>query len=214
VTTDWSEILGEEAVGFEDPDGLKLEIVAAQDAADWPAWTGGPVPGEHALRGFAHVTLAEQGYEATARLLSDVMGFHLVAESGNRFRYAVAAGGPGTRVDVVCMPDAPPGRIAVGTVHHVAYRVAGDREQLEWRERLVGHGMNVTPVLDRHYFRSIYYREPGGVLFEIATDPPGFTVDEPREGLGTRLQLPPHLERSRERIERGLPPLNEPRVHA
>ena len=214
VTTDWTEILGEEAVGFEDPDGLKLEIVAVQDAAGWPAWSSGPVPVEHAIRGFSHVTIAEQGYEATARLLSDVMGFHLLAESGNRFRYGVTAGGPGTRVDVVCMPDAPPGRIAVGTVHHVAYRVAGDREQREWRERLVGHGLNVSPVLDRSYFHSIYYREPGGVLFEIATDPPGFTVDEPSEQLGTTLRLPPLLERSRERIERALPPLGEVRAHA
>ncbi|HJS43838.1 MAG TPA: ring-cleaving dioxygenase [Gemmatimonadales bacterium] len=214
VTTDWSEILGEEVVGFEDPDGLKLEIVAAQDAADRPAWTDGPVLVEHAIRGFAHLTLAEQGYDATARLLSEVMGFQLVAETGNRFRYAAAAGGSGTRVDVRCMPDAPPGRTAVGTVHHVAYRVAGDTEQREWRERLVGLGLNVTPVLDRSYFRSIYYREPGGVLFEIATDTPGFTVDEPRERLGTTLQLPPSLEPSRERIERALPPLGEARVHA
>ncbi len=112
------------------------------------------------------------------------------------------------------MPDAPPGRIAVGTVHHVAYRVAGDIEQREWRERLVDHGLNVTPVLDRNYFRSIYYREPGGVLFEIATDPPGFTVDESPDHLGTALKLPPELEPSRARIEAALPPLDEVRSHA
>ena len=209
VTAERSEILDEELLAFEDPDGLKLEIVGVPGAADRPAWAGGPVPVEHAMRGFAHVTLAEQGYEATAQLLGEVMGFRLVAESGNRFRYAVGAGGAAARVDVLCTPDAPPGRIAVGTVHHVAWRVAGDAEQGEWRERLVSRGLDVTPVLDRRYFRSIYYREPGGVLFEIATDPPGFTLDEGFDRLGTALTLPPWLEPYRAPIEAALPPLGE-----
>ena len=209
VTPEPSEVLGEEVLAFEDPDGLELEIVGVSNAAKRAGWAGGPVPAEHAIRGFAQVTLAEEGYEATARLLTEIMGFRLAAESGNRFRYAIGEGAEGTRVDVVCMPDGPPGRIAVGTIHHVAYRVAGDAEQEEWRERLAARGVNVTPVLDRQYFRSIYYREPGGVLFEIATDPPGFTVDEPIADLGTRLQLPPRLERARARIEAALPPLVE-----
>lgn len=105
------------------------------------------------------------------------------------------------------MPDAAGGRVSVGTVHHVAWRVAGDAEQREWREHLVGDGLNVTPVLDRQYFRSIYFREPGGVLFEIATDPPGFAIDEPFDRLGTALKLPAWLEPQRARIERELPPL-------
>jgi len=213
ATAERSEVLGEDVLAFHDPDGLRLEIVGMADAASRPGWTGGPVPAEHAIRWFAHVTLAEQGYEATARILSEVMGFRLAAESGNRFRYAAAKDGPGTRVDVLCLPDAPPGRIAVGTVHHVAFRVAGDAEQREWRQRLVAQGLNVTPVLDRQYFRSIYYREPGGVLFEIATDPPGFTVDEPLADLGTGLKLPPGLEPARARIEAVLPPLSDSRVH-
>lgn len=206
ATVERRTILGEELLSFQDPDGLELEIVGVPGPTD--------APDGHALRGFAQVTLAEEGYEATARLLSDVMGFKLIAESGNLFRYSAAADGVGTRVDVLCMPDAIPGRIAVGTVHHVAFRAATDAAQLEWRERLVQHGLNVTPVLDRQYFRSIYYREPGGVLFEIATDPPGFTVDEPREQLGATLRLPPWLEPARRRIEAALPPLAGVTVHA
>lgn len=106
------------------------------------------------------------------------------------------------------MPDAPPGRVSVGTVHHVAWRVAGDAEQLSWRERLAAAGLNVTPVLDRQYFRSIYFREPGGVLFEIATDPPGFAIDETPQQLGSVLTLPPWLEPQRARIQQALPTLS------
>ena len=201
---------GEDALAFDDPDGLKLELVGEADGTDRPGRSGGPVPAEHAVRAFSHVTLVEQGFDATAKLLVDVMGFRRTAESGNRFRFMLGAGGAATRVEVRCTPDAPPGRIAVGTVHHVAWRVAGPTEQREWRERLVGRGLDVTPVLDRSYFRSIYYREPGGVLFEIATDPPGFTVDEPPDRLGTALQLPPWLEPYRARIEAALPPLPPP----
>ena len=199
----WSERLK----AFEDPDGLKLELTGVSAATERPGRSGGPVPEEHAVRAFSHVTLVEQGFDATAKLLVDVMGFRQTAESGNRFRFVLGAGGAATRVEVRCTPDAPPGRIAVGTVHHVAWRVAGPTEQRDWRERLVGRGLDVTPVLDRSYFRSIYYREPGGVLFEIATDPPGFTVDESPDRLGTALQLPPWLEPYRARIEAALPPL-------
>ena len=214
IPAERGDLLEEELLAFADPDGLKLEIVGVPSAVNRTGWAGGPVPAEHAIRGFAHVTLAEEGYEATARLLTDVMGFRLAAETGNRFRYAIGDGAAGMVVDVLCMPDAPPGRIAVGTVHHIAYRVASDIAQGQWRERLVGQGINVTPVLDRQYFRSIYYREPGGVLFEIATDPPGFTIDESPADLGTGLQLPPWLERSRPRIEAALPPLLESAAHA
>jgi catechol 2,3-dioxygenase-like lactoylglutathione lyase family enzyme len=206
ATVERRTTLGEALLSFQDPDGLELEIVGVPgptNAAD-----------AHALRGFAQVTLAEEGYEATARLLTEVMGFKLIAESGNLFRYAAAADGVGTRVDVLCMPDAIPGRVAVGTVHHVAFRTATDAAQREWRALLAERGFNVSPVLDRQYFHSIYYREPGGVLFEIATDPPGFTVDEPRDELGTTLTLPPRLESSRRRIEAALPPLEAVRTHA
>ncbi len=192
------EAFGEELLAFEDPDGLSLELVGV---------ASGDAVAEHAILGFAHVTLAEQGYEATARLLTDLMGFHPTGESANRFRFALATSGTATRVEVRCMPDAAAGRVSVGTVHHVAWRVAGDAEQREWREHLVGDGLNVTPVLDRQYFRSIHFREPGGALFEIATAPPGFTIDEPFDRLGTALKLPAWLEPQRARIERELPPL-------
>jgi len=202
--------LDEEVLTLLDPDGLKLELVAHAGAAEAEPWDGGPVPAEHAIRGFHGVTLAEQGYEATAELLTASMGFELAGETGNRFRFVAAGEGPGRVVDVLCSPDLPPGRVAAGTVHHVAFRAADDADQLARRQALADRGLDVTPVLDRQYFHSIYFREPGGVLFEIATDPPGFTLDEPPEELGSALRLPPWLEPHRERIEATLPPLAAP----
>lgn len=199
ITVERDTAFDEEVLAFADPDGLSLELVGT-DGVDAAAGD--------AILGFAYVTLSEQGYEATVRLLTDVMGFRKTGESDNRFRFALGAAGLATRVEVRCMPDAPPGRVSVGTVHHVAWRVAGAAEQRGWRERLVAAGLNVTPVLDRQYFQSIYFREPGGVLFEIATDPPGFLIDEDRERLGTDLKLPPWLEPQRARIQQALPPLS------
>lgn len=200
----------EEFLTFLDPDGLKLELVAQADAGPGEPWQGGPVPPEDAVRGIDAVTLSEQGYEATATLLGEILGFRQVAASGNRFRFAMGEGGAGARLDILCVPDAAQGRIAAGTVHHVAFRVADDESQNRWRSRLVERGLDVTPVLDRQYFHSIYFREPGGVLFEIATDPPGFTLDEPAEALGQGLKLPPWLEPRRKGIEATLPPLRAP----
>jgi glyoxalase family protein len=197
----------EEILILADPDGLKLELVAhsVPDAAAQP-WKDASVPVEHAIRGFYSVTLCEQGYEATARVL-ETMGFRKTGEQGNRFRFDVGEGGAGARVDVLCASEAGYGRIAVGTVHHVAWRVADDGSQLSWRKTLVSEHLNVTPVIDRCYFHSIYFREPGGVLFELATDPPGFTTDEPVDKLGEALKLPPWLEPNRKQIERVLPPI-------
>jgi glyoxalase family protein len=169
----------EEALVFSDPDGLQLELVASPGAEARSPWKEGPVPAEYATRGFHSVTLSEEGYERTASLLTETLGFRLAREAGNRFRYELNAGSPGTRVDVLCSPDAPRGMVAAGTVHHVAWRTPDGMQQEAWRRQIAGLGHNVTPVLDRQYFRSIYFREPGGVLFEIATDPPGFTIDEP-----------------------------------
>lgn len=196
----------EEYLTLYDPDGLKLELVASGSSGFEP-WESSPVPPQHAIGGFHGVTLAEQGYEATSRLLTHVLGFGNLGEDGNRFRYGAGSGSADV-VDLVCTPDAPPGRISVGTVHHVAWRTSGPSEQLAWRNRLVEQGLNVTPVLDRNYFQSIYFREPGGVLFEIATDPPGFAVDEDPDRLGAELKLPPWLEESREALVRVLPPLD------
>jgi len=212
VHEDPVERLDEEALVFLDPDGLKLELVAHEGADDREPWGGSPIPAGRAVRGFHSVTLSERGYEATARLLTEILGFRKVAEAGHRFRFDTGPGGAGARVDVLCTPDAPHGRVAAGTLHHVAFRVADDEDQVAWRERLAGRDLDVTPVLDRQYFHSVYFREPGGVLFELATDPPGFTLDETVEDLGTGLKLPPWLEPHRERISGALPDLTAARA--
>jgi glyoxalase family protein len=206
-----AERFGESVITFADPDGLQLELVAPTSPDRREARDGGPVSAENGIRGIHAVTLAELGFERTAALLTGELGFHATNESDSRFRYETGEGGPGAIVEVLCLPDAPPGRIAVGTVHHVAWRARDDAEQREWRARIAAAGLDVTPVLDRRYFHSIYFREPGGVLFEIATDPPGFALDETPDRLGERLMLPPWLERHRSRIEERLPSLRIPR---
>jgi glyoxalase family protein len=194
----------EEVITLLDPDGLKLELVARAGDGREP-WTGGPVPAEHAIRGFEGVTLTEWNPEVTATVVRDLLGFRPAGEGADRFRFAAGSGGPGTRVDILARPDAPRGQNAAGTVHHVAFRVADDPAQAAWHEELMERGFPVSPILDRQYFHSIYFREPGGVLFELATDPPGFTKDEPVETLGSSLRLPPWLEPDRQRIEAILP---------
>jgi glyoxalase family protein len=198
--------LGEEVLTVLDPDGLKLELVA-RAGDDRQGWRGGPVPADKAIRGFDGVTLTEWNLDVTQKVLADTMGFRRVGEEGNRMRFEVGPGGAGTRVDVLASPSAARGHVSAGTVHHVAFRAADEADQLAWREAIDDSGLYVTPVLDREYFHSIYFREPGGVLFEIATDPPGFTRDETVENLGSGLKLPPWLEPNRERIEASLPPL-------
>jgi glyoxalase family protein len=197
----------EEYLALEDPDGLRLELVGWATASGGRVWADGPVPPEHAIRGFFGVSLCERDEGPSAQLLTGTLGFALDARDGDRFRYRGREGEMGSVVDLLHRPEATPGTVAVGTVHHVAWRARDDEEQRGWRSRLVDQGLQVTPIIDRRYFRSIYFREPGGVLFEIATEPPGFTVDEPEPELGSRLQLPPWLEPSRARIEAGLPPI-------
>lgn len=191
---------------FADPDGLKLEMVGHAGAKEFCGTRRSPVSEEHAIGGFYSVTLSEQGFEATADLLR-TMGFRAVAEQGNRFRFGVGEGGAGARVDVLCASEARHGRVSVGTVHHVAWRVTDDESQRAWREELVEKDIDITPVIDRCYFHSVYFREPGGVLFELATDPPGFAIDEPEDKLGENLKLPSWLESHRKEIEQALPPL-------
>jgi len=203
---------GEPMLFLGDPDGLQLELISSSNAAPDHIWEEGPVPNEHAIRGFHHVTLSENGYERTASLLVETLGFRQIAKQGNRFRYAVANAVPGTMVDLVCAPEARPGRVAVGTVHHVAWRTATNEEQERWRSKLTELEYDVTPIIDRQYFHSIYFREPGGVLFEIATDPPGFARDETIEHLGTSLKLPPWLEKARPELQRLLPRIELPKI--
>jgi catechol 2,3-dioxygenase-like lactoylglutathione lyase family enzyme len=201
---------GEQAISFSDPDGLGLELVSTATVSADRVFAGGPVPLAHAIHGFHNATLTAAGYERTAALLTETMGFRLVQQEGNRHRYATGAGGAGAIADVLCAPEEQPGRVAVGTVHHLAWRTPDDQQQRAWREELARLAYDVTPVIDRQYFRSIYYREPGGVLFEIATDPPGFAIDESPEELGSKLQLPRWLEPAREELQAILPPLHLP----
>lgn len=199
---------GEQVLFFSDPDGMRLELVASSDIQGHP-WSLASVPREHGIRGLHSVTMAQEGYEKTARLLTEVMGFRLGQSEGNRFRYRAGAGsGFAATVDLLCVPDQPGGTLGAGIVHHVAFRTPDDPQQAAWRTEIAGLGFNISPVMDRNYFHSIYFREPGGILFEIATDQPGFTVDETPEELGNRLMLPPQYEGMRSRIERHLPPLS------
>ncbi|GCE28682.1 diguanylate cyclase [Dictyobacter alpinus] len=203
---------GEQVLTFRDPDGLVIELVAHPGELERPGWDNGEIPAEHAIRGISAVTLWEDGHEETAGLLTKTMGFRLVSEEDNTFRYELGAGGAGARVDVRNAHGFWRGAVATGTVHHVAWRVANDEAQAAWQEQLDAQDFNVTPILDREYFHSIYFPEPGGVLFEIATDPPGFAINESVERLGTQLQLPPWLETSRPQIERALPQITYPQV--
>jgi glyoxalase family protein len=199
----------EEVLTLRDPDGLLLELVARAGDERSP-WAAGPVPEASAVRGLDSVTLTEWNPEVTADLLTGTMGFRLLAQEGDRFRFAAGEEGAGARLDVFASPTAPRGQVSAGTVHHVAFRAANDAAQLAWQGALAARGLGVTPVQDRQYFHSIYFRESGGVLFEIATDGPGFAVDEPVASLGTELKLPPWLEPARERIAATLPPLALP----
>ena len=196
----------EQVLSFADPDGMKLEIVAHSDAAEGRASRTSDVPAEHSIRGFFGVTLCQGGFEKTAAVLN-VMGFRKIAEFNNRFRFMAEGGALGNHIDLLVEPDLGYGRLGAGSVHHIAFRVEDDASQLEWRAVIAASSLDVTPVLDRTYFRSIYFREPGGVLFEMATDPPGFTFDEPLESLGQNLKLPPWLEKHRATVQASLPPI-------
>jgi glyoxalase family protein len=202
-----TERFGAGVLPFADPDGQPLELVEA-DSPIAP-WSDGPVPAERAIRGFFGVTLHSAEPDATANVL-ELLGFQREGSvdepDGERVRY-VAGGDRATVVDLL-RREPPQGRPGVGTVHHVAFRAADAEEQMAWRERLSDAGQFVTPQKDRQYFESIYFREPGGILFEIATDGPGFTVDESVESLGSELKLPAWLEDDREGIEGALPPLD------
>ena len=206
-----SHRFGEEVIRFADPDGMILELVATSGSEDIPAWTESPVPPEHSLRGFHSVSAAIEGYERTAKLLTENFGYRLVQEEGNRFRFAAQGGASAGRLmDLVCLPDGRHAGGGAGSVHHIAFRAESDADQLALRAEIVSLGYNVSPVMDRTYFHSIYFREPGGVLFEIATDPPGFTLDESAQELGARLCLPPWMEKARAQIQEILPPITLP----
>jgi glyoxalase family protein len=201
----------EEVLTFADPDGLLLELVARPEAEGGRGWDGSAVPAERAIQRFAGVRLDVARSQPTADLLTDVLGFAAEGQDEKVRRFRVGAGSDAARIDAVNVsPWKQPGIISAGSFHHIAWRTPSDAEQLAWRDDLVSLDFQVTPVRDRQYFHSIYFVEPGGILFEIATDPPGFTLDESADELGTHLKLPPWLENRRRELEGTLPPLRRP----
>lgn len=232
-----SERFGDEFVSFHDPDGLMLELISPSsttsqgqlqlEPTDNYTWKENPIGKEHAIKGFHSATLSEEGYERTASLLTDTLGFKLIAKDNkeDRFRFGIlkenndsqeegtittksSPSSIGSFVDIVCQPEISRGYVGIGTVHHIAWRATDDKHQLDLRKRIVEQAkLNPTPVIDRTYFHSIYFREPGGILFEIATDPPGFAIDERPEDLGKQLKLPEWLEPVRAKLEHLLPPV-------
>lgn len=195
----------ETVIYFEDPDGLGLELIF-NDNDLRPGFSYGNIPVEHSIKGFYGVEIWQEGYERTAGLLIEGLNHRLISESGNRFRFA-ATDSPGNYIDIVCKPDTLRGLGGGGTVHHLAFSTSNTDSQKKVREKLTELGANPTPVLDRQYFRSIYFREPGGVLFEVATAEPGFSVDEDLNNLGEKLMLPSQYESGRHHIEKALKPL-------
>jgi glyoxalase family protein len=190
----------EQVLTIYDSDGLELELVAHSSAEnrDLNVWNDGGVPFEYAVRGFYSVALSEEG-------------FSLIGQEKSRFRYKIKNSETGASiVDVLCLPYTPSGYIGLGSVHHVAFRTPTDEKQKLLRSSIIKAGLNATPVIDRTYFHSVYFREPGGILFEIATDPPGFTTDQKPSELGTRLMLPEWLESERKNLEKILPRLSLP----
>jgi glyoxalase family protein len=201
---------GEQVLRFTDPDGMTLALVGVPGAEEEPGWSNGDIPAEHAIRGFQGVTLQLDSAAKTAAILTNVFGFQEIAREGSVIRYAAPGEANGSVVDIYEAKGLLRGHQGRGSVHHIAFRVADDAQQAEMAEKLIRtYGQHPTEQKDRNYFRSIYFREPGGVLFEIATDIPGFAVDEPVETLGRELKLPKFLEPHRREIEGVLPLLEE-----
>ena len=205
LTTEGPVVRGDsEVLTLFDNDGMRLELVASPGDSR-SGWDGvSDIPQEHAVRGLHEVTLSERNLDPTASMLTSFLGMGLSSETAGAANFSMGEGGAGASVQVIGgIQDR--GLQAGGTVHHVAFRAPNLQTMESWRQELVGRGVNVTEVMDRQYFKSIYFREPGGVLFEIATDEPGFDIDEPLLELGRKLKLPPWLEPSREQIQHSLP---------
>lgn len=212
VTTSGMETrFGERTLPFGDPHGLRLALVETDDDRTFEPWEQSPVPAEHQVRGMHSVRMWERELGPTETLLTEVMGFEKIGEDDDWHRYGVEGGGSGTLAEVkaVNQRSRPSPRVnGTGAVHHAAWRVRDADEQVELRDTVERVGRQPTPQIDRFWFKSVYFREPGGVLFELATDGPGFTADEDREDLGTSLVLPPSMEDQRDEIEANLPALD------
>ena len=201
---------GEMALPITDRHGLSLALIETADSREFVPWERSPVPAERQILGLHAARLWERDLDTTARFLTQVLGFTAMGEEDGWHRYGLGDGGSGKHLEVRALPDVGRGVWGTGITHHLAWRVPDDAAQLALRARVEGAGRRPTEVIDRFWFRSVYFLEPGGVLFEIATDGPGFTADEPLEALGERLVLPPWLEPSRETIEGALQPLRAP----
>jgi glyoxalase family protein len=198
---------GQDVLAFSDPDGMRIELVEAESLPEVQFWAEGPIPQAYALRGFHSVTLWLDEVEPTAALLTANMGYQAVGREGDRYRFIGKSGSIGSIVDILHRPGKMQAGFGSGSIHHIAFRVPDDASQLEYQSAIHAAGFQVTPVMDRSYFHSIYFREKGGVLFEIATNTPGFLIDEPASGLGESLKLPEWLEGNRAAIEGSIAPL-------
>lgn len=202
-----AEKFGQRYLTFLDPDGLKLELYEVE-TDDRKPWETDEVKADIATRGFHNVTITLNDITGTAGVLTDIFGYKLAGQESNRYRYTTDTVNAAAIVDLVEFKEEKRGHVANGTVHHVAFRVKNDEILMHFREKVAASGLQITPQIDRNYFHSLYFREPGGVLFEIATDNPGFTVDEKLEDLGKGLKLPAQYESRREEIEAHLVPIN------
>jgi len=203
-----AERFGEKYVSFEDPDGLKIDLIVPEKEDQRKVWETNEINEAVATRGFHSVTLSVKSIHPTASILTDVLGYKLLKQEGNRYRFITDAIDNASIVDIIEAPYLPAGLNAAGTNHHVAFRVKDEDSQMEFREKILSKGLNITPKIDRDYFFSMYFREPGGVLFELATENPGFGRDEPLSELGTHLKLPKQYEIARSKIEKVLPVLD------
>lgn len=208
ITFEEGEIFGEKLISFQDPDGLQIQFIETSTPDDRKVWTTTDIKDENALKGFHNITLTLKKADPTIKVLTDIFGYDLQKHEGERYRFATDAIETANLVDIIENDKMVAGRNASGTNHHVAFRVKDDKVLMAFREKVLSAGFSITPKIDRDYFYSLYFREPGGVLFEIATDNPGFTVDEPLSELGQKLKLPKQHEALREKIEKVLPKLS------
>lgn len=207
-TGEITERFGEQLLTFKDPDGLSLSLIVPLQQDTRVPWETDEIKKDTATRGFHSTTLSLKQIDETAKVLTDIFGYRMLSQEGNRYRFITDTVENAAIVDLLAVPDGNKGRNAGGTNHHVAFRVENEEAQMEFREKILSKNLQITPKIDRDYFFSLYFREPGGVLFEIATENPGFTVDEPLNELGTHLMLPQQHAHLRGNLENILPKLS------
>ena len=203
------ERFGEQSLSFRDPDGLQLHLVVAKTTDEREPWQTPVINKDVAIKGFHSVTLTLKDIKATAAVLISILGYKPAGQENNRHRFTTDAIGNANIIDLLLSPDESPGINAAGTNHHIAFRVKDETVLMQYREKVMKAGLHITEKIDRNYFFSLYFREPGGVLFEIATDNPGFSIDEPVNELGEHLKLPAQYEAHRSQIEKVLPVITQ-----